>query len=162
MVVHLAQCWSIRAVFLIYLSVQAKFHCFQIIYFLNHLDPTPTFQFTQYFQSTPEYRPQIGSKINRRSRPEVLLVKSVLEICSHFNEITLRHECSPVNFLNIFRKPFSKKTFGWLLLHQVTCLANLRSKIDFVEDFRNCTVLFPFPFTPRIKSFRQKENHVSS
>ena len=31
-------------------------------------------------------------------------------------EITLRHGCSPVNLLPIFRTPFPKNTSGWLLL----------------------------------------------
>ena len=31
-------------------------------------------------------------------------------------EITLRHECSPVNLLHIFRTPFPKNTSGGLLL----------------------------------------------
>ena len=31
-------------------------------------------------------------------------------------EITLRHECSPVNLLYIFRTPFLKNTSRWLLL----------------------------------------------
>ena len=36
----------------------------------------------------------------------------------HFNfiEITLRHGCSPVNLLDIFRTPFPKNTSGGLLL----------------------------------------------
>ena len=33
-----------------------------------------------------------------------------------FIEIPLRHGCSPVNLLHIFRTPFLKNTFGWLLL----------------------------------------------
>ena len=35
---------------------------------------------------------------------------------SNFIETTLRHGCSPVNLLNIFRKPFYKNTSGGLLL----------------------------------------------
>ena len=35
---------------------------------------------------------------------------------SHFIEITVRHGCSPVNLLHIFRTPFSKNTSGRLLL----------------------------------------------
>ena len=34
----------------------------------------------------------------------------------NFIEITLRHGCSPVNLLHIFRTPFTKNTSGWLLL----------------------------------------------
>ena len=36
----------------------------------------------------------------------------------NFIEITLRHGCSPVNLLYIFRTPFPKKTSGGLLLAQ--------------------------------------------
>ena len=35
---------------------------------------------------------------------------------SNFIEITLRHGCSSVNLLHIFRAPFLKNTSGWLLL----------------------------------------------
>ena len=60
--------------------------------------------------------------------PEVLLRKDVLKICSKFTgehscrsaisiETTLRHGCSPVNLLHIFRTPFLKNTSGWLLLN---------------------------------------------
>ena len=79
----------------------------------------------------------------KSSQPEVLLGKGVLKICSKFTvehpcqsvisiklhqsvisiklhcifiEITLWHGCSPVNLLHIFRTPFPRNTFGWLLL----------------------------------------------
>ena len=70
----------------------------------------------------------------RSSHPEVFLREGVLEICSKFTrehpcrsvvsitllcnliEITLRHGCSPVNLLHIFRTPFPRNTSGWLLL----------------------------------------------
>ena len=35
---------------------------------------------------------------------------------SNFIEIALRHGCSPVNLLYIFRTPFPKNSSGWLLL----------------------------------------------
>ena len=35
---------------------------------------------------------------------------------SNFIEIALRHGCSPVNLLNVFRTPLSRNTSGWLLL----------------------------------------------
>ena len=35
---------------------------------------------------------------------------------SNFIEVTLRHACSPVNLLHIFKTPFTKNTSGWLLL----------------------------------------------
>ena len=70
----------------------------------------------------------------RSSRPEVFLKIAVLEIrckftgehpCrstisiklqSNFIEITLRHWCSPVYLLHIFRTPFFKNTSGELFL----------------------------------------------
>ena len=35
---------------------------------------------------------------------------------SNFIEITLRHGCSPVNLLHIFRTPFLKNTYGVIFL----------------------------------------------
>ena len=67
------------------------------------------------------------------SRPEVFLLKGILKICTKFTgerpcrsvisikllcnfiEIALRHGCSHVNLLHIFRTPFYKGTFGRLL-----------------------------------------------
>ena len=67
-----------------------------------------------------------------------VLEKSVLKICSKFTrehpympkcnliklqsnfiEIALKHGCSPVNLLHIFRTPFPKNIFGWLLLQSL-------------------------------------------
>ena len=71
----------------------------------------------------------------RRTFNLIILGKGVLEICSQFTgeqpcrsvisikllcnffEITLRHECSPVNLLHIFRTPFYKNTSGKLFLY---------------------------------------------
>ena len=71
---------------------------------------------------------------SRSSHPEVFLEKGVLKTCSKFTgkqpcgsmisikllcnfiEITLRHGCSPVNLLHIFRTPFPKNTSGRLFL----------------------------------------------
>ena len=36
--------------------------------------------------------------------------------CDLFIEITLRHGCSPVDLLHIFRTTFLKNSSGWLLL----------------------------------------------
>ena len=70
----------------------------------------------------------------RSSHSEVFLGKVVLKICSKFTgehpcqsavsiklqsnfiEITLRHGCSPVNLLHIFRTPFLKNASEWLLV----------------------------------------------
>ena len=71
-----------------------------------------------------------------RSHPAVFLGKSVLKICSKFTgehpcwsvisitllcdfiEITLRHECSPINLVLIFRIPFHKNTSQGMLLNK--------------------------------------------
>ena len=70
----------------------------------------------------------------RSSDPEVFLGKGVLKICSKFTgehprrnvisikllcnfiDIKLRHGCSPVNLLHVFKTPFLKNTSDWLLL----------------------------------------------
>ena len=72
--------------------------------------------------------------ILRSSPPELILGKGFLKICSkfigerlcqtvvsikllcNFIEMTLWHECSPVNLLHIFRTPFPKNTSGGLHL----------------------------------------------
>ena len=68
----------------------------------------------------------------RSSHTEVFLGKGV-KICSkstgehpcrsaicNFIEIALRHGCSPINLLHIFRTPFPKNTSGRLLLKIIT------------------------------------------
>ena len=75
----------------------------------------------------------------RGSHPKVFLRKGALKICSKFTgehpcrsaisvkllcnfiEITLPHECSPVNLLHIFRTNLLKNTPGWLLPFYVNC-----------------------------------------
>ena len=77
----------------------------------------------------------LSHSICKSSHPELFLEKSALKICSKFTgkhpcrsvisitlqrnffEITLRHGCSPVNLLHIFRTPYSKNTFGRQLLY---------------------------------------------
>ena len=80
---------------------------------------------------------------SRSSHPDSFLGKGVLEICCNlagenpcrsvisikllcnFIKITLRHGCSHLNLLHIFRTPFHKNTFEWLLLKQgiIPCYA---------------------------------------
>ena len=89
----------------------------------------------------------IRIEINRSSHQKVFLGKGVLKICSKFTaehpcqsvisiklqsnfiEIALRHGCSPVNLLHIFRTPFLKNTSGWLLLNKLDQFQN--SKLRF-------------------------------
>ena len=88
------------------------------------------------FSNSFKYFPH-GYACIRRSQPEVFLGKVVLkiynkftgkhqcrsvisvELQSNFIEIALRHGCSPVNLLHIFRTSFIKNTSEWLLLMYV-------------------------------------------
>ena len=81
------------------------------------------------FSFIPLHKSHPGS-----SHPEVFLGKGVLKIYSkftgehpcrsviskkllcNFTKITLRHGCSPVNLLHIFRTPFPENTYGGVLL----------------------------------------------
>ena len=87
------------------------------------------------FQRNIQLMLTLGSSMFRSRHPEVLLGKAVLKICSKFTgkhpcrsaisikllcnfiEITLRHGCSPVTLLHIFRTAFHKNTSGRLLLN---------------------------------------------
>ena len=89
---------------------------------------------TNMLSKTWDARPCWIKEISRSSRPEVFLRKGVLKIWRKLQEnthaemwfkliliklliqITLRHGCSPVNLLHIFRTPFLKNTPGRLLL----------------------------------------------
>ena len=66
---------------------------------------------------------------------------------SKFIEITLRHVCSPVNLLHIFRTPFIKNTSGWLLLHFAKLLKNhwqsLKEKIKIHTKMRFDKIVKP-------------------
>ena len=105
----------------------------------------------------------------RSSHPDVFLGKGVLKICSKFTgehnfiEITLRHRCSPVNLLHIFRTPFPKYTSGWLFLlsllqirffsHNVYRKSRLSSKNHCFNIYRNLLSL-PFFQSQKVHKFR--------
>ena len=55
---------------------------------------------------------KICSKLTEHPCQSVISIK----LLCNFIEITIRHGCSPVNLLLIFRTPFTKNTSGWLLL----------------------------------------------
>ena len=93
----------------------------------------------------------------RSSHSEIFLGKGVLKICSKFTgkhhcrsvisikllcyfiEVVLRHGCSPVNLLHIFRTPCLKNTSGWLLLLYLCAKLNFKGwKSRFVNDFQFC------------------------
>ena len=81
---------------------------------------------------------QLFSGLIRSSPLAVFLRKSFLKICSNYTgehpcqgvisinlqsnfiEFALWHGCSLVKLLHIFRTPFSRNTFGWLLLSNLS------------------------------------------
>ena len=102
-------------------------------------------------------------KTSRSSPPEIFLGKFVLKICSkltaehpyqsvisikllcNFIEMTLRHGCSPVSMLHIFRTPFPKSTFGRLLPNKLIFLLTLSRIIlktghIYYNNFAVCTL----------------------
>ena len=102
--------------------------------------------------------------VSKSSHPEVFLGKGVLKICSKFTgerpcrsaisiklqsnfiEITFRHECSPVNLLNIFRTPFLMNTSGRLLL----CLLSRKNWLLKHGCFWQMLLLFLYTTSMRI------------
>ena len=57
-----------------------------------------------------------------------------IKLQSNFIEITLRHGCSPVNLLHIFRTPFPRNASGELLLIWLGASQALNLKVQ-IEDF---------------------------
>ena len=72
-----------------------------------------------------------------------------IKLQSNFIETALRHECSPVNLLHIFRTHFPRNTSGWLLLHLEPCQASiLRRKTILTLKWglwNNCSSRGAFP-----------------
>ena len=85
---------------------------------------------------------KIGSKfIGEHPFPSVISVK----LLSNFIEITLRHGCSFVNLLHIFRAPFPKNTSRWLLIELTYFqIFSLHSKSSCPEVFCEKVVLKNF------------------
>ena len=87
----------------------------------------------------------VEKKKIRSSHQEVFLKKGDPKICSKFTgdhpcrsaiscnfiEIVLRHECSSVNLLHIFRKPCPKNTSG-------CCFWKILTFYIFNKEFKNC------------------------
>ena len=107
--------------------------------------------FTENLNNFDEITQQLW--LCRSSSPEVFLRKGVLKVCgkftgehpcrsaisiklqSNFIEITLRHGCSPVNLLHIFRTPFVKSTFGWLFAILIVSTLRIPQKYPPVTNY---------------------------
>ena len=90
--------------------------------------------------------------VRRSSHPEGFFRKGVLKICSKFTgehpsrsaisvkllcnfiEITLRHGCSPVNLLHIFRTLFPRNTSGGMLLGRAFSSREQQNNIGMIES----------------------------
>ena len=129
----------------------------------------------------------------RSSRPELFLGKGVLKLCrkfagehicrcvvslklqSNFIEITLRHGCSPVNLLHIFRTPLPMNTSGWLLLKVLSSVNSIylenKNSPSLVQSssFINRNIVWCLYLLPdinsntqlRVISFHMKFPHLS-
>ena len=64
-------------------------------------------------------------------------VNCVVQKLCNFIEITLRHGCSPVNLLHIFRTPFLKNISGRQLLIVVISLDISQTKLDKLDHSFN-------------------------
>ena len=64
-----------------------------------------------------------------------------IALLCNFIEITLRHGCSPLHLLHIFRTPFSKNTSGRLLLNDVCRFSDMH---QCTFNLRNFFVSSPF------------------
>ena len=80
-----------------------------------------------------------------------------IKLLSNFIEIALRHECSPVNFLHIFRTPFFKNTSGWLLLY-IACCVFKRVQWLFQDSFFTLAINQFVNYLRYIKSTAFKSN----
>ena len=129
-----------------------------------------TFQNISFAQSF-SFSESLTCGVFRSSRSEVFLVKGVLKICSKFAgehpsrsviskklhsscvEITLRHGCSPVNLLHIFRALFLKNTSGRQLLH-VETLGFSEFHLWITKQMPTLLQLFSFEFSYLLWIFR--------
>ena len=80
----------------------------------------PSNQLLSYFQKQPSRGVLRKSALEIRCKftgehPWGSIIS--IELLCNFTKIALRHECSPVNLLHIFRTPFYKSTYGGMLLY---------------------------------------------
>ena len=76
-------------------------------------------------------------QIQRRTQMPKSNFNKVVTLQSNFTETPLRHGCSPVNLLHIFRTPFPWNTSGWLLLKSVQkSVARLNSQLNVLVNMQ--------------------------
>ena len=89
-------------------------------------------------------------KLTRSNTPEVFTGKGCIKftwkhpcqsvisikLLCNFIEITLRHGCSPVNLLHIFRTPFPRNTSGGLLISSPRLLSVTISTDQLLKDWQ--------------------------
>ena len=87
-----------------------------IVKILNFLKTAPEITTANwYYQNQPSRGVlKICSKLTGEDPCRIVIS---IKLQSNFIEITLRHSCSPVNLLHIFRRTFPKNTSEWLLLY---------------------------------------------
>ena len=109
--------------------------------------------------------------VHRSSPPDVFLGKGALKICNKFTgehpcrsvisikllcnfiEIALRHGCSPVDLLHIFRTPFPRNSSGWLLLESsLSSREKFRGKYN-LSKITQTIVFESSPLTSIFESF---------
>ena len=63
-----------------------------------------------------------------------------IKLLCNFIEITLRHGCSPVNLLYIFRTPLPKKTSGGLLLDYIVWIIMVTGVNSIIKTLTECQI----------------------
>ena len=71
--------------------------------------------------------------IDKQLRDKILVEAETSDVQSNFDEITLRHGCSLVNLLHIFRTPFPENTYGRLLL-----IERKKGSLFEIYNMKNC------------------------
>ena len=103
--------------------------------------------------------------------------RSAISIKFHnnFTEIALRHGCSPVDLLHIFRKPFPRNTSGWLplnisklylhftlLSYQISITNKVCRKIPMVQVFVPKVAIKNVELGPWMDDFRKSFNYLTN
>ena len=93
------------------------------------------FKTSRAFLKKDVYSVTFMRRLKNISRKNLWFFKNTPQKWFYVTEATLlksqlRHGCSPVNLLHIFRTPFPKNTFGWLLLTCFRRVITISDKIN--------------------------------